>query len=110
MIKQVILLDRKEGMSFEDFEDHWLNEHAPLLDDMPNVEGYTVDLPTDPEKSPFDGVAQVYFQDEDAMAEAWESEAGQAVQKDTPTFVDTETQQVMVVEEHVQIPRGEDGP
>ncbi len=36
-VKLVALLWRKEGMSEDEFRDHWLNHHAPLIRDTPNL-------------------------------------------------------------------------
>lgn len=105
MIKQLILLNRADDTTFEEFEEYWLEEHAPLIDGMPGVESYSVDLATDPERSAYDGVAELYFEDMAALGEAWDSEAGEAAQADTANFVDADSQRMLIVEERVQFDR-----
>jgi uncharacterized protein (TIGR02118 family) len=37
MIKLVVFLKRKDGMSREEFYDHWENHHAPLIASTPEL-------------------------------------------------------------------------
>jgi len=37
MIKLVVFLKRKDGMSREEFYDHWENHHAPLIANTPEL-------------------------------------------------------------------------
>ena len=50
MIKAIALLSRKEGMTHEQFIDHWVNIHGPMGHEMPEVRRYVqnfvVDQPT----------------------------------------------------------------
>jgi uncharacterized protein (TIGR02118 family) len=100
MVKMVILLDRKEGWSFEEFREYWLAEHAPLVEEMPNVQRYVTSFPTDPERADHDGMAELYFEDMAVLSDAFDSEAGQAVQADGDEF--SETVGTLYVEEEVQ--------
>jgi hypothetical protein len=42
MIKLVAFLKRKQGLSAEEFEDHWLNRHARLIADTPELARHIV--------------------------------------------------------------------
>lgn len=103
MMKMVILLDRKEGWSHEEFREYWVEEHAPLVEDLPGVRKYVTSLPTDPERSDHDGVAELYFDDEAALAEAFDSEAGRRLQADADEFA--EMAGTLHVEPTVQLDR-----
>ncbi|KAG6549698.1 hypothetical protein Mapa_008678 [Marchantia paleacea] len=35
VLKLTLLVKRKEGISFEDFDNHWTNNHGPLLASIP---------------------------------------------------------------------------
>ena len=40
MIKVVSVLQRKPGMSVEDFQAYWLNKHAPIVSRLPGLRRY----------------------------------------------------------------------
>ncbi len=67
LYKHSAFLVRKEGMSHDEFLDHWKNEHVPLAREIPGVVRYARVVPTDPENSEFDGVAELYFEELDAL-------------------------------------------
>lgn len=51
-VKLIALLVRMESLSYEVFVRYWEEEHAPLVEGLPNGERYVTSLPTDSEKSP----------------------------------------------------------
>jgi uncharacterized protein (TIGR02118 family) len=102
MRKLVNLLVRQDGLSHEAFVDYWLNEHAPLAEDLPGVTKYTTSVPADPEKAAYDGIAELYLADDTTVADVFESDAGQRVQADTANFVDDGAGEILVVDETVQ--------
>jgi uncharacterized protein (TIGR02118 family) len=67
MYKHIALLVRKEGMSHEEFVDHWQNNHTPIAKDIEEVLRYHQVLPSDPENAEFDGIAELYFEDLDDL-------------------------------------------
>jgi len=97
----LILIPRKGDMSFEEFREYYEREHAPLAAELPNLRKYVVDFPTDPSESPYDAVAELYFEDVGDLGAAFESETGEAVQADAAEFIDRENQRTMIVEESV---------
>ena len=74
MYKHVALLVRKPDMTHEEFVDHWQNTHTPIARDIEGVVRYTTVLPVDPEHAEFDGIAELYFEDLDALHDALGSE------------------------------------
>lgn len=103
MPKMVILLNRKESLSHEEFATHLREEHAPLAEKLPGLVRYSTSLPTDPDRSPYDGVAELSFEDGLAMKEAWDSEAGEAVKADSPEFMDVDANETLVLTEEVHV-------
>ncbi len=103
MIKLVNLLVRKEELTHEEFLERWTGDHADLARDLPGLRKYTTSVPSDPEKAGYDGIVELYFEDSSALAAAFDSEAGRAVQADAAEFVDTEQGPTLVVEETVQL-------
>lgn len=105
MIKMVIFVPRKEDMTHEEFREYYEDHHAPLAEDMPDLQKYVVDFPTDPGKAEYDALAELYFEDVADLGASFESEVGQEVQADAANFIDQENQKTMIVEEMVQVDR-----
>ena len=99
MVKMVVLLVRDESLSYDQFRTYWEDEHVPLVEALPNVERYVTSHPTDPERSAYDGIAEVYFADMETLGAAMDSEAGQVLQEDAAEFADQEAGEVLFVEE-----------
>src|SRR6056297_2450023 len=102
MRKLVNLLVRQDGLSHEEFADYWLTEHAPMAESLPGVRKYTTSVPADPEKAAYDGIAELYLEDDASVGEVFASEAGQRIQADTENFLDDDAGEILVVEESVQ--------
>lgn len=71
------------------FEDYYLNQHLPFAQQMPSVRGAqlsTVLGAPDGDESPYYRVAQMTYDDVDALRAAITSPGGQAVLADLPKF------------------------
>ncbi|MFC6836888.1 EthD family reductase [Halomarina ordinaria] len=99
--KIVFGLNRTEGMDREEFERYYLEEHAPMAEEMPNVERYTVAFAD--EGAPYDALAEVFFADREALDAALDSEAGRAAGADIANFADTDDVLQLVAEETVVV-------
>ena len=92
MIKVVSVLQRKSGMSVEDFQRYWLHEHAPIVCRLPGLRryvqshtllgGYRKGQPA------ADGLAELWFDDSNALRALPDTAQLQAVLADEPNFVD----------------------
>jgi uncharacterized protein (TIGR02118 family) len=110
--KHVALLVRKEGMTHEAFRDHWLNEHVPIAKEIPGVVKYKTTVPVDPENAEFDGIAELYFEDLDALRASLGEETSRdydpddpkakAAREDVDNFLAIDERPRMVVEEKTQ--------
>ena len=117
MIKFVMCLTRHRNMTREQFTDYWENQHAPFF--MKNaetlgakkyVQSQTIDTPLNaglrqsrgmqPE---YDGVAEVWFESEQALMEAMSSPAGQELgaelARDESNFIDHSKSCAFIVKE-----------
>ncbi|WP_135534355.1 EthD domain-containing protein [Halostella pelagica] len=74
LYKHSAFLVRQDGMSHEEFVDYWQNNHTPIAREIEGVVRYATVLPTDPENAEFDGIAELYFEDKDALYDALGSE------------------------------------
>ena len=119
MIKFVMCLTRHPDMSREQFQDYWLNSHGPLFQELADafkakryVQDHTVDTPLNDSirasrgmAQEYDGVAEVWFESEEALIEAMSSPEGQKVSaillEDESKFVDHAKSTAFIAVEHV---------
>ena len=102
MVKVIVLLHRRPGMSREEFRRYWRETHAPLILGLPGLRRLVLNyaLPTGPNEAPAcDGISEDWFESAEAMQAAFTSPAGRAVAADGPNFLDMSKVQMIVVEE-----------
>ncbi|WIV66972.1 EthD family reductase [Natrialbaceae archaeon AArc-T1-2] len=85
LYKHSAFLVRKAGMSYEAFLEHWATEHVPLAREIPGVVRYARVVPTEPDTSEFDGIAELYFEELDALRAALGHESSRDYDPDHPT-------------------------
>ncbi|MEQ9144912.1 MAG: EthD domain-containing protein [Parvibaculaceae bacterium] len=111
MIRITFCLTRKEGMSLEEFQDYWLNKHAPLVKSVADtlhirkyVQLHTRELPEndgarasragslDVAPAIYDGVAELWWDSIEDLREAVSTEegvkAGRLLLEDEAKFID----------------------
>ena len=107
MIKLVFTLKRREGLSREEFQRYWREEHAPLVKRHAATLGIrryvqtharATDLdaavagPRGSEPGAYDGVAELWWDSLEALAAAWSTPEGQAagaaLLEDEQRFID----------------------
>ena len=102
MIKVIVLLRRRDGMSQEEFARYVQDQHLPLVTKLPGLRRLVINrvLP-DPNSPPpaYDAVAEDWFDDLAAMGAAFASPEGQAVIADAANFLDMTRLHVLAVEE-----------
>ena len=95
MIKSISLLTRKDGTTHDAFMDHWVRIHAPLAHAVPELRRYVqshileerrrADIPAlDVE---IDGIAELWYDDREAMARALASPEAKALHDDGALFI-----------------------
>jgi uncharacterized protein (TIGR02118 family) len=79
MLKVLSLIKRKDGTSLEAFR-QWLEvEHLELARKLPGMRRYLVNVAVaDNPDAPFDGISEMYFDDEAAMKAAFATPEGAA--------------------------------
>lgn len=103
MITFVNLLVRRDGLSHEEFLEWWTGPHADIARELPGLRAYRTAVPTDVEKSPYDGFVELTFDDMGALGESFDSSVGKEVQADAAEYVDMERSQTMIVEKTDQL-------
>jgi uncharacterized protein (TIGR02118 family) len=83
MFKAMIMLTRGADMSHEDFKNWWLGEHQLLAKQLPGVQKIRFNVVEQDETAPCDGIAELWFESQDAFTEAYATEIGKAVAADS---------------------------
>jgi uncharacterized protein (TIGR02118 family) len=119
MIKLVFTLRRREGMTREEFQRYWREQHAPLVKRHAQtlrirryvqVHARETDLDEavaaarGSEPRSYDGVAELWWDSLEELAAAYSSEAGQAagfeLLEDERRFIDLPSSPLWLGEEH----------
>jgi uncharacterized protein (TIGR02118 family) len=93
LLKAVFLLRRKPGMSVAEFQDYWINGHAPLIPRDAGIVRYVqchqAAATYDQFEPAYDGVAELSFDDLAAFEAYWLSDRIQKIfAADAPMFLD----------------------
>ena len=95
MVKSLSLLTRKAGMTHEQFVKHWVEVHAPLAHAVPGLRRYVQSHILEERRRPdipateveVDGIAELWFDDADALARGFASPQGRALRADGALFI-----------------------
>src|SRR3546814_15792614 len=108
VIKRTVLVKRKQGMSFEDFDRYWDQNHGKVVMSVPeftrHLRRYVQShVKTDAESvfpsgdGGFDGYAELWFDDVDGMTKAFsEPRYLEVIRPDEQKFIDLDACKVMV--------------
>ena len=110
LIKSIGLLTRKDGLSHDEFVQHWYEIHAPMAYAVPGVRRYVQshilaertrpDIPTI--NVEIDGIAELWYDDREAMERANATPQARRLHADGALFIGHIKS--FVVEEKVIIP------
>lgn len=91
MIKIIALVRRNEAMTHEEFVDYWQNHHSKLVAALPGLRRYIQNPAIDfrGRERPYDGCAELWYDDLDAVKAAAQSPESERVREDEPNFVRT---------------------
>ena len=92
MVKLIYCITRKSGLSVEEFQRYWRETHGPIAGAIPGLRRY-VQSHVVPElygrqAPPYDGAAELWFDDLDAMRAAMQSPEVKAALEDEKNFID----------------------
>jgi len=110
MVKALSFFKRKAGMSVDEFQAYWRQEHPKVVTQLAGIRRYVQSpaLPSMYRKGEpvYDGIAEVWFDDTAAMHALRGTPAAAAVREDEARFIDHATMGMIITEEHV----AKDGP
>jgi uncharacterized protein (TIGR02118 family) len=93
MVKLIYCISKKPDMSVEEFQRYWRDVHAPIAGAIPGLRRY-VQCHVVPEtygaqnKPAYDGAAELWFDDLDAMRTAMRTPEVAAAVEDEKNFID----------------------
>ena len=105
MVKMVAFFKRKPELSVEAFHAYWSTTHAGIVVKMPGIRRYvqshTLLSGYRKGEPAYDGAAEVWFDDTQAMRALVQAPEYAAVRADEPNFIDLSTMGSIITEEHV---------
>jgi len=110
MVKLFALLPRKKDLSHEEFVEHWLGRHAPLIAGTPalarHIARYEQHVRHRPDELSggldFDGVTEQWFESmDDFVAFISEPEYAELIAPDEQRFLDMDRLEFIITEEPV---------
>ena len=81
MVKMMIFLTRRDGMTRDAFARWWLDDHRPLAERLPGLRRHSFNLL--PEGAAFDAVVEQWFDSEAAAIGCYDTPEGRAVAADS---------------------------
>lgn len=106
MVKAIYFIKRKPGMSLEAFRDYWLNTHAPIV--LTNsaiykyVQSHTLDSGYRKHEPIYDGIAELWYENTDAMRRIANAPEARAAAADDAKFIDMSKFEFIITVERVQ--------
>jgi uncharacterized protein (TIGR02118 family) len=105
MIKLVYCISKKTGLTDEEFFRYWENFHGPIGARIPRlrklVQSHRLTVPGDRHQSDYDGMAELWFDDMEALLAACQSPEWKASTADEANFIDHSKVAYFVSEERV---------
>jgi len=93
MVKLIYCISKKPELSVEDFQRYWRETHGPIAGRIPGVRRYVQchvvpELYGREQQPAYDGAAELWFDDLDAMRAAMRSPELKAALEDEKNFID----------------------
>jgi uncharacterized protein (TIGR02118 family) len=101
MVKAIYLIRRKPGLSADDFHRYWREVHGAIAARIPGLRRYVQchAIARDGDGSEFDGAAEAWFDDMEAVGRAVASPEYAAARTDEARFIDLERTTLLFTEE-----------
>lgn len=101
MLKMVFLVRRRPDMDAEAFSRYWKEHHAPIARKLPGLRKYVQNhaRAAGSDAPPYDGMAEMWWDDAKAFEDSLASREGQAAREDAARFMDVGRIQAVSVDE-----------
>jgi uncharacterized protein (TIGR02118 family) len=105
MIKLVYCITKQAGLSDQQFFDYWKNIHGPIGSRIPRlrklVQSHRLAIPGDKYEPGYDGIAELWFDNAEALLAARQSPEWAASHADEANFIDRNKVAYFVSEEYI---------
>lgn len=96
MLKVLVVLYKRPGLTWGEFRRYWREDHGPLARQIPGLRRYVHNDALEESKPPY-GVAELWFDDQEALDAGMNSPEGQAALNDLGRFCDEARTGIVVV-------------
>jgi len=111
MIKLVYCITKKPDMTDEEFFRYWKTVHGPIGARIPGlrrlIQSHRMTVPGDKYQPDFDGMAELWFDDVQALLAARQTPEWKASAEDEANFIDHKRVAYFVTEEYVILGKAE---
>ena len=103
MINAITIIKKKQGLTYEKFQNYWKNEHAEIVTRSPLVGTYVQSHPIYNDKLTFedtvDGIAEIWFEDTNAMRTLAATKEYKDIQDDEKVFINGSAVKLIIAED-----------
>ena len=107
MINAITIIKKKQGLTYEKFQNYWKNEHAEIVTRSPLVGTYVQSHPIYNDKLTFedtiDGIAEIWFDDTNAMRSLAATKEYEDIQNDEKVFIDGSAVRLIIAEDKITV-------
>jgi uncharacterized protein (TIGR02118 family) len=107
MINAITIIKKKQGLTYEKFQNYWKNEHAEIVTRSPLVGTYVQSHPIYNDKLTFedtiDGIAEIWFDDTNAMRSLAATKEYKDIQDDEKVFIDGSAVRLIIAEDIITV-------
>ena len=107
MINAITIIKKKQGLTYEKFQNYWKNEHAKIVTRSPLVGTYVQSHPIYNDKLTFedtiDGIAEIWFDDTNAMRSLAATKEYKDIQDDEKVFIDGSAVRLIIAEDIITV-------
>jgi uncharacterized protein (TIGR02118 family) len=103
MINAMTIIKKKEPLTYSDFQAYWRKEHGEIVTRSPDVGTYIQSHPIYNHELDFDntidGLAEIWFEDTNAMRKLAASPEYKLIQEDEKAFIDSKAVHLIIAED-----------
>ena len=103
MINAMTIIKKKEPLTYSDFQAYWRKEHGVIVTGSPDIGTYIQSHPIYNDELDFDntidGLAEIWFEDTNAMRKLAASPEYKAIQEDEKVFIDSKAVHLIIAED-----------
>ena len=107
MINAITIIKKKQGLTYEKLQNYWKNEHAEIVTRSPLVGTYIQSHPIYNDELTFedtiDGIAEIWFDDTNAMRSLAATKEYQDIQNDEKVFIDGSAVRLIIAEDKITV-------